>query len=206
MARSAPAPHSTSSRLAAPFLALGAVAALLAYAAGRWASLDARATSHAPAPTEPYDAGPSRGDAPSRAASRPAWRVPPPAPALAAVAPAAPVPQPQAPALLTPQGRPAPLLVQRVAAEVTRWLEQSRSELIERCVPANRLVHGEPGAAFTFNVTFDANGREIARGISEDRKLRAPEVASCLRKLPMGSLRVTAPGATVGVRVAMHLP
>jgi hypothetical protein len=205
MTRSAP-PRPPSSRLAAPFLALGAVAALLAYAAGRWSSPDARPTSQQRSRAEPYDAKPSRDDVPPRA-GRYAWRDPSlqPAPAPAALGPAAPAPPPRS-ALLTPQGRPTPQLVERVAAEVTRKLEESRSELIERCVPASRLVHGAPGASFTFNVTFDANGREIARGIGEDRRARAPEVASCLRKLPLGSLRVAAPGATVGVRVAMHLP
>jgi hypothetical protein len=204
MARSTPAPRPTSSRLAAPFLALGAVAALLAYAAGRWSSLDAGATAPEPARAAPPAGAPSRGEIASR---RYAWRPPAAAPSPApALIPAYPAPASGPSALVTPQGRPTPQLVERVAAEVTRKLEESRSELIERCVPARRLVHGDPGARFTFNVTFDASGREIARGIGEDRRLRAPEVASCLRKLPIGSLRVSAPGATVGVRVAMHLP
>jgi hypothetical protein len=59
---------------------------------------------------------------------------------------------------------------------------------------------------FTFNLTFDGSGREIARGIGEDRRARAPEVASCLRRLPLGTLRVPAPGTRVGVRVALALP
>jgi hypothetical protein len=91
-------------------------------------------------------------------------------------------------------------VVARVAHEATRVLEAARSDLAARCAPS-----GAGGAQFTFNVTFDANGREIARGISEDRRHRAPRVASCLRKLPIGSLRVTPPGANVGVRVAMQL-
>jgi hypothetical protein len=202
MNRTAQPPRTVSSRLAAPFLALGAVAALLSYAAGRWSAGDAEARSPAPAHAEPRDDAPAR-ELPAQP-YRYAWRPPALAP-YATPAPAAAAPQRAAP-LLTPQGRPTPQLVARVAEETTRKLEESRSELIERCVPANRLVHGDPGARFTFNVTFDASGREIARGIGEDRRLRAPEVASCLRKIPVGSLRVSPPGTTVGVRVAMHLP
>jgi hypothetical protein len=102
-------------------------------------------------------------------------------------------------------GRPTPELVSLVAQQARRKLEEVRPELIERCVPEPR--RGDPGGAtFTFNVTFDAGGREIARGISEDRRYRAPEVASCLRRLPLGSLRVPPPGAIVGVRVALNLP
>jgi hypothetical protein len=206
MNRTSPAPQPKSSRLAVPFVALGAVAALLAYAAGRWSSHDAGGTPPEPAHAAPREADPAR-DLPAYGGSRYAGRAPaPPSAAPAAVGPAYPAPPRAASALVTPQGRPTPQLVARVTREVTRKLEESRSELIERCVPASRLAHGETSAKFTFNVTFDASGREIARGINEDRHLRAPEVASCLRKLPIGSLRVSAPGATVGVRVAMHLP
>jgi hypothetical protein len=112
------------------------------------------------------------------------------------------LPPAEATPMLTPQGRPTPALVARVQQEVTRELERARPALASRCVPP-----GEASTSrLTFNVTFDANGREVARGISEDRRAPAPKIASCLRKLPVGSLRVAAPGAHVGVRVAMTLP
>jgi hypothetical protein len=116
---------------------------------------------------------------------------------------AAPPAPPPAPA----PSRPGPELVSRVAEEATRVLESARPELAARCVPAEGLA--DEGARLTFNVTFDASGREIARGISEDRRARATgatAVASCLRKLPIGSLRVAPPGTNVAVRVAMSFP
>jgi hypothetical protein len=119
---------------------------------------------------------------------------------------AAAAPRPAAPALAAAPAAPArrapPEVVARVAAEAGLALEQARPDFVARCAPRD----GPSGAKLTFNVTFDASGREIARGISEDRRLRAPALASCLRRLPIGSLRVSPPGANVGVRVSMNLP
>lgn len=178
---------------------LTALATLLAFAGGRWAADSAAPvgltlTDRAPAPAShpPASHPPEDGAAWRSPASGEQWLAPPP--------------QAAAPVELAPQGRPTPALVTRVAEEATRGLESARAEILARCVPSGALPGGQPSARFTFNVTFDASGREIARGISEDRRARAPEVAGCLRRLPLGTLRVTAPGANVGVRVAMNLP
>jgi hypothetical protein len=60
----------------------------------------------------------------------------------------------------------------------------------------------------TFSLTFDARGREIARGVSADRRTPPDRVlAGCLRRLPrVGSITIPPPGSTVGVKVAMTLP
>jgi len=115
-------------------------------------------------------------------------------------APAAPTGAPARP------GRPTPALVAQVTEAARLGLEAARADLVARCLPAGRAGPGAPPVPFTFHVTFDAGGREIARGIGEDRRARAPEVAGCLRRLPLGTLRVDPPGTSVGVRVALSLP
>lgn len=180
------------------WLAAALVAAtLLAFVGGQWAA----DTALAPRGLEP--ASPV-ATAPAPAVDRPAPAGPSAAPAAApaALAAADEPPAPQA----APPGRPTPAVVARVAEEASLALERAREDLRARCVPAGRPAGSGLPARFTFNITFDASGREIARGISEDRRARDPEVAGCLRRLPFGTLRVTAPGANVGVRVAMSLP
>lgn len=172
---------------------IAAAAALLAFAVGRWggdrqvADRPPRADADVPASAE--------GGAPSRfTAAAPGQAAIPPAP-WGAPDPAAPPPAPPA------RGE----VLARATEELARTLETARPGLAERCVPPERRASGR-SARVTFNVTFDATGREIARGISDDRRAPAPEVARCLRRLPLGALRVPAPGANVGVRVAMTLP
>lgn len=180
------------------------VAAVLAFEGGQ---LAADAVHPRAATARPEVAGRPAPAPPGLAAERPSR----PAPAGLASAPASPpapgrLPVPPAGLALTPQGRPTPALVARVAEEASRGLERAKEELVARCVPVDRPAGPAAGARFTFNLTFDAAGREIARGISEDRRAPDPEVAGCLRRFPLGSLRVSAPGASVGVRVAMTLP
>lgn len=192
-------PPRTSHRAALTLAAAGALV-LLAFAVGR---------RSAEPSGQSRPAGPLAAERAPAAARRPIPLHPQgqlqgPTAAVAATpsAPAAVV----APSPLTPLGRPTPALVARVSEEARAVLEAARSEFTGRCIPGGRLPGGQAGATFTFNVTFDASGREIARGIGEDRRYRAPEVARCLRALPIGSLRVSPPGASVGVRVAMNLP
>lgn len=197
--RPSPLPPPASRRAALALAAAGAVA-LLAFAVGR-RSAEPSAPQRAERP-----AAAERAPAPSGRPLpiRPQGQLPGPT-ATAAAMPSAPVAV-EAPSSPAPQGRPTPALVARVSEEARAVLEAARPELAGRCIPGGRLPDGKAGATFTFNVTFDASGREIARGIGEDRRYRAPEVARCLRSLPIGSLRVTPPGANVGVRVAMNLP
>lgn len=197
----APSPPMRSARPGA-FLAAAAVLAVLAYAAGR-SSAELLAEPSARGPGDPRmaeraAAGPAAADGRRSLAAAPVhpWS---PAPALGAPPTGA---SGAAAPLLTPAGRPTRELVARVAAEASRSLEQARGDLVARCVPPGSAT----SAKLTFNLAFDAQGREVARGISDDRRAPAPEVAGCLRRLPMGSLRVSAPGTHVGVRVAMQLP
>jgi hypothetical protein len=192
-----------------PLVAIGALGVLLAVAGGALSAGFAKSSV-----ATMREARSGSGD--PRAAGR---RTPPPelpryaAPPAPRVAPGPAVPPAPAPAVAERAAEPArtgratPELVARVTEEASLALEQTRSQLVERCQAAGGLTAPTRGARFTFNVTFDANGREIARGINEDRRHRAPpELSRCVRSLPPGSLRVTPPGANVGVRVAMMFP
>lgn len=188
----APAPAKAPRRRTQLLVSAIAVAAtLIAFAVGRWAG-DRQVTDRPPSADHPSPAAP---DGAAAGSWTPGAAVPSPAPSVAPAPAAAPSEERRARA-----GAAA-----RAAEELSRNLEAARAGFAERCVPEARRAGGPP-ARVTFNITFDASGREIARGISDDRRAPAPEVARCLRKLPMGALRVSAPGANVGVRVAMTLP
>lgn len=174
--------------------ALAVAATLIAFALGRWAG-DRQVAARPPSAGHADPAAPDGAAAGSWAPVAPRAAAPSPAPAVAPAPAAAP----------SEERRARAETVARATEELSRSLEAARAGLAERCVPEARRAGGPP-ARVTFNITFDAAGREIARGISDDRRAPAPEVARCLRKLPMGALRVSAPGASVGVRVAMTLP
>ncbi|MBK9516817.1 MAG: hypothetical protein IPO09_05555 [Anaeromyxobacter sp.] len=185
-------PATAASRPWPALAAVALLAALAAFVAGRWtAEGDGHAPAGLPSLAAPAQGGPA---APGVDRPRPAVESHQVA-AAAAPAPAA------APARATPE------LVARATAETAAFLEASRQELHARCWPSGGLASGQPSTLVTFNVTFDARGREIARGLGEDRRARAPELLRCLQqKVPLGSLHISPPGANVGVRVAMRLP
>jgi hypothetical protein len=187
----------STARNAAPgstrlLVGLGLLAAVIAFLAGRWAADAAGPAPLArPAPLsglERQASPPPQRTTEREWAARPVEVEPP-----AAAPPAAPA-------------RATPAMVAQATAEASAFLEASRAELNARCWPRDGLASGRPSTLVTFNVTFDPRGREIARGIGEDRKARAPELLRCLQKIPLGSLRISPTGANVGVRVAMRLP
>lgn len=132
----------------------------------------------------------------------------------APVTPLEPAPQPSQPAraALLPV-TPAPLmrtmqsdLVRRVADEATAGIDSLRSYIVSSCWPASAT--GLATAKLTFNLTFDVQGREIARGIVEGRKAPAParEFGRCLRRLEGTTLAIAPPGANVGVSIPVTFP
>jgi hypothetical protein len=61
-------------------------------------------------------------------------------------------------------------------------------------------------AKYSVQLNFDAQGKEVTRGISEvGRAESRPDVAQCLRTLPMG-ISVPAPGAALQVVVLVEFP
>lgn len=67
------------------------------------------------------------------------------------------------------------------------------------------VVTANPGpstSTYYFQITFDAQGKERGRAISERRGTSRPDVAICLRKLPLG-LEVPPPGTPVRVELPL---
>jgi hypothetical protein len=106
---------------------------------------------------------------------------------------------------VVPPRSPGELQV-RVTEQVRQALEQKRSTFVERCWSPSAQKSPEPASArYSFNITVDAQGKEIARGISEDRAAFRADVGQCLRGLG-DKVAVSPPGATVQVTVPLTLP
>lgn len=202
-------PRSTRPPTSLLGLAAGAavVAALVAFLAGR---LTADA-----APSKVEGRGASGGAAPTETAwaSEPARRVvaSPPRAAPGAEAPSAePILVPQAVAGEIPApGQSSAAVVAataQAAVETKQQLEALRSDLLQKCWPSGGLPKGRTSARLTFSVAYDAHGREVARGVSEDRRAPTGELKRCISRQPLGTLRISPPGANVSVKVALNLP
>ena len=116
-------------------------------------------------------------------------------------------PAQRAPGAVAPAPQPAPSVPRdEVARQAARALDAHRPALIERCYkPAVAAQPGPRGVRYVFNLTFDAQGRQIARGIIEDHEASRPEVTACLvAALP--PVAVAPPGANVRVDVPFSLP
>jgi hypothetical protein len=164
---------------------------LLAYGLGRWTAdgpASAPAPPAAPAPIDPPAPLPQLFVAPA----------PPPPMARK------PEPPPPAPAAQPPSS-PTPEILTRVTEETKARIETLRPQMISRCWPSGGLRGGRASARLTFNVAFDAQGREVMRGVSEDRRAPAGEFARCVREME-GTMTVSAPGTNVTVSVPMTFP
>jgi hypothetical protein len=189
-----PSRSSFTRRLAA--LSAGVAGAALLFAGGRWTAeppAPRRASVEIAAVAPPADATPwwVWGDA-----------------GAAAPAPAAPAPTSVPAPAPAPAVAPRPVAEAKLVAEASARLklEGLKQDMISRCWPESGLGGGRERAQLTFSLAFDASGKEIARGISEDRAAPAGAFARCLRALPIGSLSIPAPGARIGVKVAMAFP
>ncbi|WP_438022797.1 hypothetical protein [Sorangium sp. So ce233] len=93
-----------------------------------------------------------------------------------------------------------------IARQAARALDAHRPALVERCYKPAIAAQPEPRAVkYVFNITFDAQGRQIARGLIEDRETARPEVTACL----VGALppvEIAPPGVNVRVDVPFSLP
>jgi hypothetical protein len=114
-------------------------------------------------------------------------------------APAAPPPVPTA--------KPAsPVDKVRVIREATAALDQHKKSLTEKCLaPSLAKKPDPPNVKYLFNLTFDAAGKIIARGVTEDRATSRPEVLGCVSE-NFPTVGVTPPGQTVLVDVPLELP
>ncbi len=139
----------------------------------------------------------TRHDAPSEA--------PTGAPAASPLAPIALGPGPTAAASTTAPtvSQPAPATsavdTKTVTAALKAALDQNKKMIVDECVTPSLAKKPTPAKVnLTFNFSVDANGKQLARGISEDRETSRPEVTECVqRKLP--ALSIAAPGTNVFV-------
>jgi hypothetical protein len=125
----------------------------------------------------------------------------PPAELPAVLAPEAPVLPPG------PRGAPSPALDRAAVVEAAaKALERARAAVVASCVaPSLAKKPAPPQVKLVFSVAFDAEGKQIGRGISEDRATSRPEVTQCVTdKLP--ALQIPPPGAPVQVDVPWTLP
>jgi hypothetical protein len=106
----------------------------------------------------------------------------------------------------TPAADPRTELLTRVREEAKAQLETYRNEVVSQCWPAKGLPKGARTATLTVNVTFDAQGHEIARGISEDRRAPAGEFGRCVRNLNGITLGISPPGSNVAVSIPVSYP
>ena len=84
-------------------------------------------------------------------------------------------------------------------------MEAQRQQIVSRCWRSTGADKRGGRVSITYNVTFDAQGREIARGIGEDRRAPAGAFADCLRK-DHAALSVSPPGTNVGISFAVSYP
>ncbi|MGK3992216.1 hypothetical protein [Sorangium sp. So ce1024] len=151
---------------------------------------------HGPAAVAP-DARPAEGAAAIQAG---------PGASAAAVERAA-APAPSAPSAAAVERAAAPSVPRdEVARQAARALDAHRPALVERCYRPAIAARPEPRTVkYVFNITFDARGRQIARGLIEDRETARPEVTACLvAALP--PVEIAPPGVNVRVDVPFSLP
>jgi hypothetical protein len=129
----------------------------------------------------------------SRAPAPPASAVQAPVTAPAPAAKAAPP---------APQGEPP---ADRAYRQAQAALDALRPGIVKACwtpPPA-----GEPASILlTYDVTFGADGRILALGISEQREAYRTSVAECVRRQPQPVLHVDPPGQSVRVILGLPMP
>ena len=85
-----------------------------------------------------------------------------------------------------------------LAARKARWLETCWAPSVARQAQPQKAI-------YDFDVSFAADGRQIARGIAEHREFARTDVAQCLRAQPM-DMRIPAPGMTIRATVRVEFP
>lgn len=110
--------------------------------------------------------------------------------------PAAPMPEVAAPPALEARPVTPPEVVARHAREAMAYQD---AELRRRCPPPTPGRH-----EFKFDVSFDADGVEVMRGMLSDRRNPRSDLADCLSR-ELQPLRVPPPGAVTRVELPITL-
>ena len=131
---------------------------------------------------------------------------------LRSQAPAQPVTPTMEPPVSAPVVLPSPVVAPQVASrelvaqQASEALAYQRAALRDRCYRPAALAAGVGlRAAWIFNVTFDAQGNQLARGMEEHRDTSTPELSQCIGD-QMKPLRVPPPGATLMVEIPLSFP
>lgn len=93
-----------------------------------------------------------------------------------------------------------------VAAAVAKALDAMRADLLAKCWEPHVRAH--PGAKpfkIRVNVSLGPDGKQVARGISEDRRNDRSNVGMCLTQ-SMPAIEIAPPGGPVFVEVPFSLP
>lgn len=110
---------------------------------------------------------------------------------------------------------PEPIVTSKVAMKQADFERAAKAALaaekkatfIPKCWTPLLAKQPEPATSkFLLNMTFDAKGVETGRGISEERGASRPDVANCLRLLPLGLKLTPPPGESVQVEIPLELP
>ncbi len=98
----------------------------------------------------------------------------------------------------------APVAVDRelVTRQALEALAYHRPQILARCY---RAIAERRPAAFTFDVTFDAQGSQVMRGFIEAPGTSTPEITACVTE-SLPPLKIPPPGAVVMIEVPLRLP
>lgn len=99
-----------------------------------------------------------------------------------------------------------PELLKTSTASASKTLENHKKHLIEKCWNPSAAAYPEPkSVTYTFDFTFDAEGKQLGRGLTEPRSGSRPGVSQCLQsELP--NLTIDPPGVSVAFKVELTLP
>lgn len=103
-------------------------------------------------------------------------------------------------------GPVSPEVITKASEDAARALEKAKKKLSDACWKPALAETPEPKTArYLFNLSFDARGKEIARGVTELRDESRADVGQCLRAQPIG-LEIPPPGAIIAVSIALEFP
>ena len=117
---------------------------------------------------------------------------------------------PRAPTAVPEPERPAAAAARVDHSEVVKQVEAALAKhkkvLVEKCFAPSLAKNPEPKTvSYTFNYTFDASGKQIARGTIESRESSRPDVTQCVsQNLP--AIEVPPPGQSTTVDVKFVMP
>lgn len=139
---------------------------------------------------------------------------PSPGPAATSIVSSRSAPQGPAQTQPLPQSHPIPQMPQAsesarnaVRDAALKELEQFRPAVVKTCVKPALEKKPEPKSIkLAFNISFDAQGGQVMRGIVEDRETAREGVAQCvMQEIPILKLPIQ-PGVPVGVEIPWVLP